>query len=79
MARYFFHIRHGQSVARDLEGGDFPDLAHARAEATVCARELAAGRVRSGGGLADRFVEVTDQNGELVDTVAYLDIINIDA
>jgi hypothetical protein len=41
MPIFFFHIRHGGSLAEDPDGTDLPTLALAYAEAVAMARELA--------------------------------------
>ncbi len=59
MPRYFFNIRAGQTIIRDEEGVDLPDLAAVRWEAQQGARGFAAGE-------CDQVFEVTNERGETV-------------
>jgi hypothetical protein len=75
MPRFFFHIREGDRLVRDPEGGEFADLEAAHAEAIACARDLAAEQVRKGETLAGRFVEVADHHAITLASVAFLDVV----
>ena len=77
MPRFLFHIRHGQTVILDREGGDFADLARAYAETESCARELAAEQVRKGEGLAGRSVDVTDHTNISVASLAFIEVTDV--
>lgn len=48
MVRYFFNIRNGQALVRDLEGTDFATADDAREEALAIARELIGRQLMSG-------------------------------
>lgn len=71
MPRYFFHIRHGDSLLLDSEGADFPSPELAREEAISSAREILAQRIRQGDPLEAESFEITTENGEVVSTVPF--------
>jgi hypothetical protein len=48
MPRYFFHIKDGDELTADYEGGDYSDLEEARHEAIEAAREIMSWAVRDG-------------------------------
>jgi hypothetical protein len=69
MARFFFHVRTGDQLAHDPEGSDLPDVAEARREALLAARELLAEAIKAGKQrMPDAFV-IADEAGQAVDTV----------
>lgn len=64
MPLFFLHIRSGSDVLHDPEGSHLPDLAAARAEAILCARELMSQGVLDGGRLGiERLFEIADEGG----------------
>lgn len=69
MARYFFHLRAGESYFPDLEGADLE-------KSTETARHLMRilERVGSGNYLGWSF-EITDESGEYVDTIKVEDLV----
>jgi hypothetical protein len=71
MPRYFFHIRHGDSLILDSEGTEFPNPQLAREEAISSAREILAQRVRQGDPLEAESFEVTTEDGEVVTIVPF--------
>ena len=67
--RYYFHIKDGETLIRDQEGAEFPDLAAARLEAIKSAREaLLRGEVLNG-----RAIAISDERGTILDTVLLRD------
>jgi hypothetical protein len=69
MARFFFHVRTGGELAHDPEGSDLADLAEARREALLAARELLADAIKAGRErVPDAFV-IADEAGRAVETV----------
>ncbi|MFL5090486.1 MAG: DUF6894 family protein [Xanthobacteraceae bacterium] len=66
MAKYFFHIKHGNQLIRDEEGSDLADPAQAYEEALKSARELLAMIIKEGRDLSfDAFI-IADAQGEQV-------------
>jgi hypothetical protein len=76
--RYYFHIRMGQRVIRDLEGSEYPDASLAREEAYAAARELIGLRLLSGD-LVDwnSLVEIEQEDGQSVGSVGFLEAIGV--
>jgi hypothetical protein len=69
MARYYFHVRRGDYLAHDPEGSDLADLAEARREALLAARELLANAIKAGKeDVPDAFV-IADEAGRAIETV----------
>lgn len=64
MPRFYFHIRDGEDLIRDLEGSDLPDLTAAQSEAAEAARQMQSRRVLSGEAIDDRYFEIADEAGE---------------
>ena len=77
MARYFFHIRKGDTFIEDHDGKDMPDLAAARAEALASARDLLAERLRAGQIVNGQSFEILDENGAIVDKVMFKDAMRL--
>jgi hypothetical protein len=75
MARFFFHIRDGADLSRDLEGEEFANLEAARREAVSSGREMLGERLLHGGSLNHRQIEITDETGHVVDVLMISDVI----
>jgi hypothetical protein len=75
-ADFFFHIRHGGSLAEDPDGTDLPTLAPAYAEAVAMARELAAADLRANKPVRNLSIEITDAVGQIQTTLSVRAIIN---
>lgn len=69
MPRFFFHVRDGAGLSRDLEGQELADEAAARREAVNSNREMLGERLLHGGALDHRRIEIADESGRIVDTV----------
>jgi hypothetical protein len=69
MPRYYFHIREGSTLTRDLEGQELPDAEAARREAIAALREIL-GELQDGA-LNGRSIEIADgaEHGRVVDVV----------
>jgi hypothetical protein len=68
--RYFFHIRHKDLLIRDEEGTEFADSAAARQEAQLSVRDLALDDLKKGRPITRLQIEVTDENGAVLETVS---------
>jgi len=71
MPHYYFHIREGQTLTRDGDGQDLPDVEAAREEAIATGCALLGERP---GGL-HRTIEIIDETGYVVDEVNSRDIL----
>jgi hypothetical protein len=70
--RYYFHILTDQERLRDPDGEDFSSLAVARTEATQCARDLIAERLRCGRAAPSRWcIHVAQEDDTIVHTVPF--------
>jgi hypothetical protein len=75
MPRYYFHVREGQDVSRDLEGQELPNAEAARCEATSANREILGEKLLHGGALDSRTIEIADETGHIVDVVSANDVL----
>ncbi len=75
MPRYFFHVRFGQTFARDDEGTELPDLEAAMMEARSSARDIAIDELRSERHVDGRQIEIADAEGLKLAVVAVRDVI----
>src|SRR5580693_1320717 len=76
MPRYFFHVRDADGeVSRDQEGQDLPDLEAARIEAISANREMLGERLLHGGSLNHRQIEIADETGKALLTIAASDVL----
>lgn len=77
MPRYFLHIREHHEFIEDPDGADYPDLDAARAEAVHGARDILVEKLRRGDPLDGAAIEITDENGKVVETVPFRTVMNI--
>jgi hypothetical protein len=74
--RYFFHVRDGVRLIRDPEGQCFEDLASAKTEAILDARELMShsivGSARIG---LERRIEIADEKGRTILVVPFFEAV----
>ncbi|GGG22243.1 hypothetical protein GCM10010924_59730 [Rhizobium wenxiniae] len=77
MIRLYFHIRQGDRLSKDPEGAEFNDLETARAEAVRSARELLSQRVLNGEEIDGQAFELTSEDGAVVDTVRFRDVLRL--
>ncbi|HEY8254327.1 MAG TPA: hypothetical protein VIG39_06775 [Rhizomicrobium sp.] len=75
MPRYFFHVREGSVLHRDMEGQELPDAEAARREAISSSREMLSEKLLHGGSLNNRNIEIADETGCVVDVVNSRDIL----
>ena len=78
MARFFFHL-YDDTVALDEEGSECPDLAAAHAKAVRSAREMACQEVLEGHLNLTHRIDVADENGAVLATVRFQDIVKLKA
>ncbi len=75
MPRYFFHVREGSELSRDVEGQELPDAEAARREAIAANREILGEKLLHGGSLDHRTIEIADETGHVVDVVTARDVL----
>ncbi len=74
MARYFFNIRSGEALNKDLEGEEHETLSSAENEAIQSAREMMAEAIKSGRSTAKgKVFELTDVKGQVLSSIAFTD------
>ena len=69
MTRYYFHIKDGADLIRDLEGTELSTADEARSQALKTARELWADAIKSGRDLGADAVVIADEGGETLSFV----------
>lgn len=77
MPRYFFHVRDGERLQRDLEGTDLPSLEVAHEEALEDARFLLAEKIKRGEVINGQRFEITDEAGEVLDVVPFKAVLRL--
>lgn len=77
MPRFYFHIRSHDGLIRDPDGTDLPDLSAARREAEHAARELLAILLRSGGELDGQVFEISDEAGDILETLPFRSVLRL--
>jgi hypothetical protein len=66
MARFYFHMRRGDHIERDIDGSEMPDLEVARTEALLSAREILVEAIKNPKPvLLDCFVIADEKDREL--------------
>lgn len=77
MPRFHLHIQDRAGRSPDEEGLELEDLAAARSQALDGIRSLAGEEVRTGVLTLDGHVEITDQAGNLLDVVRFVDAVEL--
>ena len=73
--RYFFNIRDSIGLILDEEGSEFSGIAAARQEAVASARDFAMDDLRSGRVVHARNIEITDEGGAVLESLAVRDVL----
>jgi hypothetical protein len=74
--RYFFHV-YDDIIAHDEEGIELPNVAAARLNALIGARDLIAAQVKRGYFVLSHWIDVVDEHGEPVMTVTFRDAVDV--
>ena len=77
MPRYYLHICNGSGFTEDVEGHDYADADQAREAAIAGIRDLMSEELRRGEINIASFVEIEDENRELVRTVAFTEAVAV--
>lgn len=76
--KFYFHVRDIDGYEEDLEGIDLPSLSIALDEARQAAREMVAELVLQHEKVDGRMFEIANDEGDVVGTVAFRDVIGLD-
>lgn len=76
MPAFHFNVYSKAGVIVDIEGIDLPDLASARAEAISDIRALMSEAILRGHDVSGRHLEITDMDGALLMTIAFVEAID---
>ena len=71
MPRFYLHLCDGRGFTEDEDGQDLPDLAAAHRAAVAGLREVLAGEVRAGVLRRASFVEIENEDRQLLRTVSF--------
>lgn len=78
MAIYFFNLRNGEVLEKDLEGSEFATAEEAKAEAVLAARQLMAAKVFAGERINGQVFEITSEDGTIVENLPLRSVLLID-
>jgi hypothetical protein len=78
MPLYFFHLFNDLTVI-DEEGAEFSDLAAARKDAVLGAREMAAKSVLEGKLNLEHAIDIADESGMVLERLRFRDVVMIEA
>jgi hypothetical protein len=78
MPRFYFHVCDGNGFTEDEEGLELPSVPAARAKAINGLRDLLAGELRRGALNMAWFIEIEDENRQLVMTVPFSEAVTIE-
>ncbi len=70
MACFHFDVKKGDTISRDEKGAELPDIAAARAEALMAAREILADAIKSSREDIPEYFVITDCDRTVLATVA---------
>ena len=76
MPRYFFNV-YDDVVAPDEEGMELPNLQAARLHALAGARDLISAQVRHGYLVRSHWIDVADEQGEIILSITFGDAVEI--
>jgi hypothetical protein len=76
MPRYFFHIVDDDGYVPDNEGLEFPDREAAKKECEASAEQIFLQNVLSHRQVDNRRIEMTDENGEVMEVCRLKDLLN---
>jgi hypothetical protein len=68
--RYHFNIRDAEGLVPDDEGSELSGLSAARAEAHASAMDFAMDDLRGGRPIRSRCIEITDENGSILESMS---------
>jgi hypothetical protein len=69
MARFYFHLQHGDQLFHDPEGTELPDVDAARQEAILAAREILIDSIKQGKPQVSEAFVIADEAGRTLDVL----------
>jgi hypothetical protein len=75
--RFYFNLCNGAEFTEDNEGAEHADFAAARASAIASLRDVMAGDIRMGDLNTACFIEIEDEQRELIETVSFGDVVSL--
>lgn len=79
MPHYFFHVRDGERILRDLEGLDFENEATALEEARAAAVDMLDDALATGADVSEQVILVVDGHDRTIGTVLLRELIELDS
>jgi hypothetical protein len=76
MSRFYFSVITNAEKIIDEEGTELPDLNAARAEAIEDARALMSDAILGGRDISDRSIEISNESGEVLMVVPFVDAVS---
>jgi len=76
--RYYFHVREGDAITRDIEGIDLPSDRDALEEGREAARQMVAEMIRNQEAIDGKTFEISDASGKVLMSIPFLSVIIID-
>ncbi len=76
MPRYFFHL-YDDVIAHDEEGMELPNVAAARLNALIAARDIIVEQVKRGYFVRSHWIDVVDEQGDPVMTLTFRDAVDV--
>ena len=77
MPIFYFHVCNGNGFVEDEEGTELPDVATARKQAISGLRDIMASEMKEGEINLGSFVEIEDEDHELVATVPFIEAVHV--
>jgi len=75
MTTFYFHLRHSDGLVEDPDGSELADLEAAIEEAKAGVRALVAESIRENKLLQPTTIEITDDKGNVLDTVTFREVL----
>lgn len=75
--RFYFNLCNGLEFTEDEEGAEFADYAAARRNAVRSLRGVMAGDLQIGELNTASFIEIEDEQHELIESVSFADVVNV--
>ena len=77
MPRFYFNLCNGAEFTEDAEGAELADYAAARRTAIASLRDVMAGDLLMGDLNTASFIEIEDEQRELIETVSFTEVVNL--
>lgn len=77
MQRFYFNLCNGAEFTEDEEGMELANNAAAHAKAVASLRDVMAGDLLTGDLNTASFIEIEDDQHELIETVSFVDVVKL--